>query len=188
MPRAASFDTRGLALAALGILGLLAASVLPGAAFAQSEWLVYRSPDLGFRVLYPRHLSAKKLDLRPAEGTRVVQEWAREEKKATVRLVLIDKPAGLALRDWVKRENEGRIAEMTIAGRPAYVIEGVFEGQLNTDVYMADAKTGTVINFSHAVRGISDWMGKPVTAVKRRYRGELNDFWNMVESIKFPDQ
>jgi hypothetical protein len=178
---------RGFALTTIGFLAFLLAAAVPGEATAQSEWRVYRNATLGFRVLYPPRLKAKALKLRPAEGTTVVQEWTREGGKATIRLTLVEKPAGLALREWVKRENEGRIVEMTIAGQPAYVIEGVFEGQLTTDIYLEDRKSGAVINFTHVVRGITDWMGKPVIAVKRPYRAELTDFWNMVESIKFPD-
>lgn len=182
-----SNNSRRFAPAILGFLAIFLAVAAPGEATAQSEWRVYRSPTHGFRILYPPRLTAKAMALRPAEGTAVVQEWSREGGKATIRLTLIDKPAGLGLREWVKRENEGRIAEVTIAGQPAYVIEGVFEGQLNTDVYLEDRKTGTVINFSHAVRGITDWIGKPVHRIKNRHRAALTDFWNMVESIKFPD-
>jgi len=171
----------------LGFLAIVLAMAAPGETAAQGEWRVYRSPSLGFRILYPPQLTAKALALRPAEGTVIVQEWSREGGNATTRLTLIEKPAGLDLGTWVKRENEGRIAEVTVAGQPAYVIEGVFEGQLNTEVYLEDRKTGTVINFSHAVRGITDWIGKPLSRIKNRHRAALTDFWNMVESIKFPD-
>jgi len=177
--------SRVFALASLGILSLFMAMAAPGEAGAQSEWRVYRSPAHGFRILYPPHLTAKALDHRPAEGTVVVQEWRREDGKALTRLTLIDKPAGLSLRDWIGREHAGRFAETTVAGQPAFVIEAVFEAQLTTEVYLEARKSGTVINFTHAVSGIADWMGQPLNRVKNRYRAELTDFWNMVESIKF---
>jgi hypothetical protein len=181
---------RGLAPAIIAIFavffGALGVVGAAGEASAQSEWLRYTNPQLGFQVLYPRRLAAKRLDLRPAEGTVVVEEWTREDSPARVRLTLIDKPAGLSLRDWINRENPGRFAETTIAGQPAYIVEAVFEGQLTTDVYLEDQKSGTVINFTHAVHGITDWAGKSVNRIKNRYRPQLTDFWNMVESIKFP--
>ena len=166
-----------------GVLGVVAA---PGEASAQSEWLRYRNPQLGFQVLYPRRLIAKRLDLRPADGTVVVEEWTREDSPARVRLTLIDKPAGVSLREWITRESPGRFAETTVAGQPAFIVEAVFEGQLTTDVYLEDRTSGTVINFTHAVHGITDWVGQPVNRIKNRYKPQLTDFWNMVESIKFP--
>ena len=91
----------------------------------------------------------------------------------------------MSLREWIKREHAGRFAETTIAGQPAFVIEAVFEAQLTTDVYLEDRKSGTVINFTHAVSGLTDWQGVPLNRVKNRHRAALTDFWNMVESIKF---
>ena len=120
------------------------------------------------------------------KGTVTVQEWTREDSQASIRLTLIDKPAGTSLREWMTRERAGRFAETTIAGQPAFIVEAVFEGQLTTDVYLEDGKSGTVINFTHTVRGITDWVGQPLIRVKNRYRTQLTDFWNMVESIKFP--
>ncbi|HUT47812.1 MAG TPA: hypothetical protein VM325_00600 [Alphaproteobacteria bacterium] len=182
-----SIHSRRFAPVIFGFLAIVLAAAAPSETAAQSEWRVYRSPTHGFRILYPPSLTAKTMSLRPAEGTVIVQEWNRGGGNSSVRLTLIAKPAGLGLRDWVKREKEGRIAEVTVAGQPAYVIEGVFEGQLTTEVYLEDRKSGVVINFSHAVRGITDWVGKPVNRIKNRHRAALTDFWNMVESIKFPD-
>jgi hypothetical protein len=182
----ASHLSHGIALTILGVLAIFAVAAAPGESAAQGEWLIYRSPALGFRILYPPQLRAKKLDLHPAEGTVVVEEWTREDSPATVRLTLIDKPAGLGLREWITRESPGRFAETTVAGQPAFIVEGVFEGQLTTDVYLEDMKSGTVINFTHTVRGITDWQGQPVNRIKNRYKPQLTDFWNMVESIKFP--
>jgi hypothetical protein len=177
--------SRGFALLILGFMAVLAGISSAGTASAQGEWRVYRNPAHGLRILYPPRFTAKPLDLRPAEGTVTVQEWTRESGPDTVRLTVIDKPAGLSLREWITRERPGRAAPIRIAGRPAFVVEAVFEGQLTTDVYVASPKSGAVINFTHTVRGITDWAGQPIIRVKNRYRNELRDFWNMVESTKF---
>jgi len=177
--------SRGFALLIVGFMAFLTSLAAPGDAAAEGEWRVYRNPAHGLRILYPPRFSAKRLDLRPAEGTVVIQEWTRESGPDTVRLTVIDKPAGLSLREWITRERPGRAAPIRIAGRPAFVVEAVFEGQLTTDVYVASPKSGAVINFTHTVRGITDWAGQPVIRVKNRYRNELRDFWNMVESTKF---
>ena len=173
------------ALAALVVLAVL--SVLAGTAAAQGEWRVYRDRDTGFKLLYPPQLKAKALKRR-VDTMLVVQEWTREGGKATIRLTLIDKPAGMALADWLKRESEGPTAQQTIAGRTAYVQEGVFEGQLTTEVWIDDPARGKIINFTHSVAGIENWRGQPVMTIKRRYLRELGDFWNMVESIEFKEE
>ena len=177
--------SRGIALHFLGFLAVLVGIAAAGTASAQGEWRVYRNPEQGLRILYPPQFTAKRLDLRPAEGTVVVQEWIREGGPDTIRLTVIDKPVGVSLREWITREAPGRFAPIRIAGRPAFVVEAVFEGQLSTDVYVTSPKSGAVINFTHTVRGITDWAGKPVIRVKNRYRNQLRDFWNMVESTKF---
>jgi len=177
--------SRAFAAVFLGILALCAALAGPGEAFAQGEWRVYRNPAHGLRILYPPQFTAKRLDLRPAEGTVVVQEWIREGGPDAVRLTIVEKREGMSLAEWINRESPGRFAPIRIAGRPAFVVEAVFEGQLTTDVYVASPKSGAVINFTHVVRGITDWAGQPVIRVKNRYRNELRDFWNMVESTKF---
>jgi len=172
-----------LAVLALGVLALGRAAPVG----AQGEWRIYRNPALGFKVLYPPGLATRALNRRVGTGTVAVQEWTRAGSKATIRLTLIDKPAGTKLRDWVKREHAGKIVEHTVAGRPAFIQEGLFEGQLTTDVYLEEPKSGKVINFSHAVRGIENWMAQKLNAVKNRHRAELGDFWNMVESIRFAE-
>jgi hypothetical protein len=181
----ASGISRSIALTILGFLAVLTTVAATGTASAQGEWRVYRNPEHGLRILYPPQFTAKRLNLRPAEGTVVVQEWTREGGPDAIRLTVIDKPAGLSLREWIARENPGRAAPIRIAGLPAFVVEAVFEGQLTTDVYVASPKSGAVINFTHTVRGITDWAGQPIIRVKNRYRNELRDFWNMVESTKF---
>jgi hypothetical protein len=177
--------SRSIVLTILGFLAVVAGIAATGTATAQGEWRVYRNPAHGLRILYPPQFTAKRLDLRPAEGTVAVQEWTREGGPDTIRLTVIDKPAGMSLREWITRERPGRFAPIRIAGRPAFVVEAVFDGQLTTDVYVTSPKSGAVINFTHTVRGITDWAGKPVIRVKNRYRNELRDFWNMVESTKF---
>jgi hypothetical protein len=177
--------SRGFALLIVGFMAVLAGIAASGHAAAEGEWRVYRNPAHGLRILYPPQFSAKRLDLRPAEGTVVVQEWTREGGPDAIRLTVIDKPAGMSLREWITRENPGRFAPIRIAGRPAFVVEAVFEGQLTTDIYVASPKSGAVINFTHIVRGITNWAGQPVIRVKNRYRNQLRDFWNMVESTKF---
>ena len=185
MPARKSEISCGFALLIVGFMAFFTSLAAPGDAAAQGEWGVYRNPAHGLRILYPPRFAAKRLDLRPAEGTVTVQEWTREGGPDTIRLTVIDKPAGLSLREWITRERPGRAAPIRIAGRPAFVVEAVFEGQLTTDVYVASPKSGAVINFTHTVRGITDWAGQPIIRVKNRYRNELRDFWNMVESTKF---
>lgn len=171
-------------LAALMVLAVL--SVLAGQASAQGEWRVYRDRDTGFKLLYPPQLKAKALKRR-IEAMLVVREWSLPGGKATIRLTLIDKPAGMALADWLSRESEGPTAQQTIAGRTAYVQEGVFDGRLTTNVWIDDPASGKIINFTHSVEGIENWRGRPVMTIKRRYLRELGDFWNMVESIEFKE-
>lgn len=173
-----------LALAALMMVSVL--SVLAAPANAQGEWRVYRDRAVGFKLLYPPMLKAKTLKRR-VDAMLVVQEWTRADSQATIRLTLIDKPAGMALEDWLKRESEGPTTQQTIAGRTAYIQEGVFEGQLNTEVWIDDPASGKIINFTHSVRGITNWQGQPVMNIKRRYLIQLRDFWNMVESIEFKE-
>lgn len=172
-------------LAALVVLAVL--SVLAGPASAQGEWRVYRDRDTGFKLLYPPQLKAKALKRR-IEAMLVVREWTRPGGQATIRLTLIDKPAGMTLADWLKRESEVPTTQQTVAGRTAYVQEGVFDGRLTTDVWIDDPASGKIINFTHAVEGIENWRGQPVMKIKRRYLRQLGDFWNMVESIEFKEE
>lgn len=172
-------------LAALMVFAVL--SVFAAPATAQGEWRVYRDRVVGFKLLYPPQLKAKALKRR-VEAMLVVQEWTRASNQATIRLTLIDKPAGMTLADWLQRESEIPTTQQTIAGRTAYVQEGVFDGRLTTDVWIDDPASGKIINFTHTVAGIENWRGQPVMKIKRRYLRELGDFWNMVESIEFKEE
>ncbi len=178
----------GRAAQALAVLAMIAVlSVLAGPVSAQSEWRVYRDRETGFKVLYPPQLKAKALKRR-VDNMLVVEQWTRADSKATIRLTLIDKPAGMTLAEWLSRESAGPTAQQTIAGRTAYVQEGVFEGQLNTEIWIDDPASGKIINFTQSIGGIENWQGQSVMAIKRRYLRELGDFWNMVESIQFKDE
>lgn len=172
------------ALAALMVLAALSVFTVP--ATAQGEWRVYRDREVGFKLLYPPQLKAKALKRR-VDAMLVVQEWTSAGGSATIRLTLIDKPAGMTLADWLSRESEIPAAQRTIAGRKAYIQEGVFDGRLTTDIWIDDQASGKIINFTHAVTGIENWRGQPVMKIKRRYLRELGDFWNMVESIEFKE-
>lgn len=172
-------------LAALVVLAVL--SVLAGQAAAQGEWRVYRDREIGFKLLYPPQLKAKALKRR-IDAMVVVQEWTRDDGRATIRLTLIDKPAGMTLAEWLKRESEVPAGQQTIAGRTAYVQEGVFDGRLTTDIWIDDPASGKIINFTHTVTGIENWRGQSVMKIKRRHLRELGDFWNMVESMEFKEQ
>jgi hypothetical protein len=173
----------------IGALALVIVVASPhGPAAAQGEWRTYRDPTLGFRVLYPPKFQLHRIAPRPGQPGSGGFEWRTPDAPVTIRLGLIDKPVGLSLAEWVKRAHEGRIAESTVAGQPAFIQEGVFEGQLITDVWFADPLTGKVIHFTHTIGGLEGWMGQPLNRVKNRHRAELDDFWNMVESIQFAEE
>lgn len=172
--------------AALAWLIVAAAPLAPAA--AQGEWRTFRDPALGFRVLYPPKFQLQRIPPRAGEPASGGFEWRTPDAPLAIRLGLIEKPVGLSLAEWVKRAHEGRIVEHTVAGRPAFIQEAVFEGQLITDVWFAEPRTGTVVHFTYTIGGLEDWMGRPLNAVKNRHRAELDDFWNMVESIQFAEE
>ena len=164
------------------------AATLPQARPAAAQgWRTYVDPMLGFRILYPGEFRIKRLGRDAGGGIFASHEWSHTDGKTVFRLNIIERPEGLTLADWIKREYGGRAVEHTIAGQPAYIHESLFEGQLNTDVFVIDPKSGKIVNFAHSVRGVVNPEGKPINAVKNRYRAQLTDFWNMVESIKFDD-
>ena len=154
---------------------------------AAAEWRVYNDPTLGFRILYPGALKGKKLGREVGGGIYAAHEWAHPDGKIFIRLNIIERPEGMTVLQWIKREYEGSVVEHRVAGQPAFIRESLFEGQLNTEVFVVDPKSGRIVNFTHSVRGVANPEGKPLNVVKNRYRDPIASFWNMVESIKFDD-
>lgn len=167
---------------------LAAISVLTAFRAADAaEWRVYRDPTLNFRILYPGAFTGKKLGRDVGGGIYAAHEWQDAGGKYFVRLNIIERPEGMTVLQWIKREYEGSVVEHRLAGQPAFIRESLFEGQLNTEVFVVDPKSGRIVNFTHSVRGVVNPEGKPLNVVKNRHSDQIRSFWNMVESIKFDD-